>query len=215
MVRRTKPRRLVVTAGPTHEHVDPVRYLGNESSGKMGFEIARAAARRGDQVVLIAGPVALETPAGVRRVDVVSAREMLAATRTAFDEADALIMAAAVADWRPRRKRAGKWREKDSDKETAILELVRNPDILATLARRKGERLVVGFALETGAGLRRARAKMKRKNADYIVLNGASALGADRSSATILGRDGSTVQLVDRSKRFIARRLVSLRPLLG
>lgn len=209
--RRRARRRVVVTAGPTREHVDPVRFLSNESSGRMGFEIARAAAARGDRVVLVAGPVCLETPPGVRRVDVVSARAMLAATREAFAEADALVMCAAVADWRPRRRRAGKWRAKDGGQEVASIELVRNPDVLATLARRKGERLVVGFALETGSGLRRARAKLVRKNADFIVLNDAAALGAARTTVTILGADGSQRRLADRTKAEVARAIAALR----
>lgn len=203
-------RRVVVTAGPTREHLDPVRYLSNESSGRMGFAIAHAAHRRGDDVVLVAGPVALETPAGLKRVDVTSARDMLAATRAAFDGADVLVMCAAVADWRPRRKRAGKWRKGADPNEVAKIELVRNPDILATLAARKGERLVVGFALETGNGLARARAKLERKKVDYIVLNDASALGARRTTVTILGRDGSVTRLVDRPKTEVARAICAL-----
>lgn len=207
---RAGRRRVVVTAGPTREHVDPVRFLSNESSGKMGFEIARAAVRRGDDVVLIAGPVQLETPPGVRRVDVVSARDMLAAVRDEFRAADVLVMCAAVADWRPRRRLSGKWRKKDGGDETATIELARNPDILATVARRKGPRLVIGFALETGQGLERARRKLVRKNADYVVLNDASALRADRTSVTILGRDGSTRRLRGRTKRAVAEVLVGL-----
>ncbi|HED66443.1 MAG TPA: phosphopantothenoylcysteine decarboxylase [Planctomycetes bacterium] len=203
-------RRVVVTAGPTFEHIDPVRFLGNESSGKMGFEIARAAADRGDEVVLIAGPVHLPTPPGVRRVDVTSAREMLAALREEFAQADALFMAAAVADWRPARRLRSKWRAKDGGAERATIELVRNPDLVATVARRKGERLVVAFALETGRGLARARRKLEAKGADFIVLNDASALRADRSTVTILGRDGSSLRLEDRTKRSIAKRLVRL-----
>src|SRR5262249_55300406 len=163
-------RRVLVTAGPTREHVDPVRYLSNESSGRMGFELAAAAARRGDHVTLVSGPVHLPTPPGVRRIDVVSAREMLAATRAAFRAADALFRGAAVADGRPRRRRAGKWRKNEESMEVATLELARNPDILTTLARRKGARLVVGFALETGHGEARARAKLREKRLDYIVL---------------------------------------------
>jgi len=201
-----------VTAGPTREHVDPVRYLTNESTGKMGFEIARAAVRAGNRCVLVCGPVHLETPAGVERVDVTSARDMLRETRAAFVGADALYMAAAVADWRPRRRLAGKWREKEAGRDSASIELVRNPDILATLARKKRGRLVVGFALETSRGLQRARGKLERKRADYIVLNHASALGAERTSVTILGRDGSLRRLEDRTKRFVARELVALRP---
>ena len=107
---RTTCLSVVVSAGPTREYVDPVRYLSNESSGRMGFAIAAALAKHGVEVTLIAGPVALQTPEGVQRVDVVSAREMLAAVSKAFRFADALVMSAAVADWRPTRKLAGKWR---------------------------------------------------------------------------------------------------------
>lgn len=203
-------RRVLVTAGPTREHIDPVRYLTNESSGRMGFEIAAAAARAGARVTLVAGPVALPTPAGVERIDVVSAREMQAAARRAFRGADALFMCAAVADWRPLRKRSGKWRKEEETQDVANLELVRNPDILAGLAARKGARLVVGFALETGSGEARARAKLRRKGADYVVLNDARALGAVRTSVTILGRDGSRRRLAGRTKRAVAEVLVRL-----
>ena len=201
---------LLVTAGPTREHIDPVRYLSNESSGLMGFSIAAAGVRAGLHVTLVAGPVSLATPRGVRRIDVSSAREMLAAVRSNFAEADALIMAAAVSDWRPRRRLAGKWRKKDDGSDVASLELVRNPDILASVARRKGHRLVVGFALETGDGMRRARAKLHRKNADYIVLNDPSALGAERTSVIILDEDGGTQPLRGVTKAAVARHLVGL-----
>ncbi len=208
--KRAEPRRVVVTAGPTQEDVDPVRYLGNRSSGRMGFEIARAAAERGDEVILVAGPVCLETPPGVERIDVVSARDMLAALRRTFPAADALFMSAAVADWRPKRKLAGKWRKKDDGSEVAFLELVRNPDILATVTRRKGARLAVGFALETGDGERRARRKMVKKGVDWMVLNDESALGSERTSVLLLGRDGTERRLVNRTKRAVAKILVDL-----
>ncbi|MBL8802625.1 MAG: hypothetical protein JNN27_11550 [Planctomycetes bacterium] len=208
--KRSTALHVVVTAGPTREYVDPVRYLSNVSSGKMGFEIAAEAARRGCEVTLVAGPVRLETPVGVERVDVESAREMLAAVRKAFRGADALVMAAAVADWRPARRLAGKWRKKDDGTDTAVLELVKNPDVLATVARNKGRRVVVAFALETGDGERRARRKMARKNADFVVLNDASALNAERSSVTILGRDGSRRALSRKPKREIAGALIAL-----
>ncbi len=200
----------VVTAGPTREYVDPVRYISNESSGRMGFEIARAARQRGWRVTLIAGPVVLETPPGVERVDVISALDMLEATRRAFRAADALYMAAAVADWRPKRKLRGKWRKKDDGSDEARIDLVENPDVLASVAREKGERMVVAFALETADGLRRARAKLQRKNADWIVLNDASALNAQASRVTILGRDGSQAALALRSKAATAEALVDL-----
>ena len=213
MARKPKgpaPRRVLITAGPTREYIDPVRYLSNESSGKMGFAIAAAAAARGDEVTLIAGPVHQETPAGVTRIDVMSAREMLAAMREHFEDADVLFMSAAVADFRPKRRLAGKWRKKDDGTDTATIELVKNPDLLATIAKRKGDRMVVAFALETGNGKRRALAKRARKNADYICLNDASALGATKSTLTILGSDGSEQLLENRSKAVIAKRLVEL-----
>ena len=208
--RGRRPLRVLVTAGPTREHLDPVRYLSNESSGRMGFEIARAAAELGWRVTLVAGPVGLPTPPGVTRVNVVSAREMLDAASRAFRDADALFMAAAVSDWRPRLRRAQKWRKKEQGGTQAQLDLVRTPDILARLSRRKGARLVVGFALETADGERRARRKLVAKNADYVVLNDDSALNAERATVTILGRDGTSRRLENRSKAAIARALVGL-----
>lgn len=216
-----RPLHVVVTAGPTREHLDPVRYLTNESSGRMGFAIAAAAAERGHRVTLIAGPVNLATPDGVERVDIVSARDMLAATSRATRTADALFMSAAVCDWRPAKKLAGKWRKKDGGTATARLDLVRNPDILATVARAMARRsvgraaraarpLVVGFALETGDGLRRARRKLVKKGADFIVLNDASALNARRTSVLILGGDSSCRRLQNCTKETVAEALVEL-----
>jgi phosphopantothenoylcysteine decarboxylase/phosphopantothenate--cysteine ligase len=179
---RARPPRILVTAGPTREHVDPVRYLTNESTGRMGFAIAAEAARAGAEVVLVAGPVQLPTPSGVRR----------------------------VADWRPRRKWSGKWRKTATRREVATLELVENPDILRTLCQRKGARLAIGFALETGAGLARARAKLARKGADYIVLNGPASLGGARTSAVLLGRDGTLTRFEDTTKVALARALARL-----
>ncbi|HEV8112522.1 MAG TPA: phosphopantothenoylcysteine decarboxylase [Planctomycetota bacterium] len=210
--RARKRLNVVVTAGPTREHVDPVRYLSNESSGRMGFAIAAAAAAAGHAVTLIAGPVALPTPRGVRRIDVVSAREMFAATLRAFRAADALFMAAAVCDFRPSRRLAGKWRAKERAGVSTRVTLVRNPDILAACGRQRGAdpKLVVGFALETSSGIRRARRKLTRKGADFIVLNDERALNAPRASVLILGGDGSVRRLENRTKVRIARELVGL-----
>ncbi|MCH2104474.1 MAG: hypothetical protein MK297_10740 [Planctomycetes bacterium] len=208
--RRGGRRRVVVTAGPTRERIDPVRYLSNDSSGTMGFAIAEAAAARGDQVTLIAGPVSLTTPKGVKRIDIESARELEVALKEAFRECDALFMAAAVCDFRPLRRFRGKWRKKEAGQERASLELVSNPDILSSVTRRKGDRLVVGFALETGDGLRRAKNKLEKKRMDYVVLNGPSALNASKTTVTILGKDGSQERLADRTKRAVAKVLVEL-----
>jgi len=216
-VRMTHSVRILISAGPTREHVDPVRFLTNESSGRMGFEIAAAAARAGHRVTLIAGPVNLETPKGVKRIDVVSAREMLAALKKAWRTCDALYMAAAVSDWRPVRKLAGKWRAKDGGAETTTLVLVRNPDILHSLTKgeRDPRRTVVAFALETGDGERRARAKLAQKGADWIVLNAPSALNSARTSVRILGADGIEFGIDDQPKATVAIRLVELLDLEG
>jgi len=209
---RRTPRACVVTAGPTREYVDPVRFLSNESSGLMGFSIAAALARRGHDVTLVAGPVNQPTPEGVERVDVVTAREMLAALRSRWSTCEALFMAAAVADWRPAVRRAGKWRAKDGGATRTTLDLVRNPDVLASLTRgrRDPDRTVVAFALETGDGVRRARAKLASKGADWIVLNSAAALNARRSAVRILGADGLEFDLALRDKSEVAERLADL-----
>jgi phosphopantothenoylcysteine decarboxylase/phosphopantothenate--cysteine ligase len=210
--RRPARMRVLVTAGPTRERIDPVRFLSNDSSGRMGFAIAEAAARAGHDVVLIAGPVTLATPSGVRRIDVESAREMLAAAKKEWRKADALLMAAAVADFRPAKQLASKWRAKNGGAKTARLDLVRNPDVIATLTRgkRHPDRLVVAFALETGDGERRALAKLAKKGADWIVLNGTVALNSERTKLVVLGADGVRIAIPERSKRAAARDLVAL-----
>ena len=201
---------VLVTAGPTREHLDPVRYLSNESSGRMGFEIARAAVEAGHRATLIAGPVHLETPPGVERVDVVSALDMLAALEEHFPRADAIYMAAAVGDFRPRKRLDGKWKKKEEGGAPAVLELVENPDLLRTITRDKGDRKVIAFALETADGERRAAAKLVRKNADWIVLNGASALNAPESSVTVFDADGALWSAEGCPKRETAARLIQL-----
>jgi phosphopantothenoylcysteine decarboxylase / phosphopantothenate---cysteine ligase len=203
-------KHVVVTAGPTREYIDPVRYLSNESSGTMGFEIARAAVEAGHTVTLIAGPVHKDTPVGVARVDVVSALDMLAALEEHFPDADAIFMAAAVGDFRPAERFTGKWKKKEEGGGLAALELVENPDLLATIAKDKGERTVVAFALETDDGERRAAEKLVRKNADYIVLNGASALNAAASTVTLMSADGVVWRLENAPKEETAQRLVAL-----
>jgi phosphopantothenoylcysteine decarboxylase/phosphopantothenate--cysteine ligase len=186
-------RTLVISAGPTHEDLDPVRYLGNKSSGKMGFALAERAAARGARVWLVAGPVALATPAGVDRVDVRSAREMDAAIEARFDEADAIVMSAAVADYRPAAAATDKLKKPD-DEADFVLRLVQNPDILAALGARRGSAkrpVLVGFALETQALLANARSKLTKKRADLIVANHAEdGLGTDDNVATLVSAEG-------------------------
>ncbi len=191
-------RRLVVSAGPTYEDIDPVRFVGNRSSGKMGFAIAARAAARGAAVTLVAGPVALETPRGVRRVDVRSALEMRAALDAALGGdpgADALVMAAAVADYRPASPSAAKI--KKSGGGLPAIALAENPDLLAELGAQRGERarpVLVGFALETGTAddvLAYAARKLSDKRVDLVVANHADAsLGRDDNDAALVSADG-------------------------
>ncbi len=160
--------KLLITAGPTREHLDPVRFLSNRSTGKMGFAIAQAAAERGHTVTLVAGPVSLPTPQGVIRVDVVSALDMLAAVERLLPYHTALVMSAAVADWRPKELSDTKLKKAVMK---PVLELVPNPDILKTIRPLKGQRLFVGFAAETGDPLAEAQRKLESKGLDLIVAN--------------------------------------------
>lgn len=193
--------RVLVTAGPTREHVDPVRFLSNPSSGKMGFALAEAAARRGAAVTLICGPAHLETPLHVERINVESAEEMHDAVM-AHREADIVIMAAAVADYAPM-ERATKKIKKGSG--NMVLHLRRTPDILYALQQRRAEgQLLVGFAMETSEGLENARKKLHEKNMDWIVLNmltAGSGFETETNRITLLNRNGHEEALPMMSKR--------------
>ncbi len=163
--------RFLVTAGPTREHLDPVRFLTNRSTGKMGFAVAAAAVAAGHEVVLVSGPVSLPTPEGVERVDIVSARDLLAAVEERLPESDVLVMTAAVADWRPKATSATKLKKGTMN---PVLELEPNPDILRTIAPLKGDRLFIGFAAETGDPVPEARRKLAAKGLDLVVANDVS-----------------------------------------
>lgn len=178
---------VLISAGPTREHLDPVRFLSNRSTGKMGFAIAEAAAERGHNVTLVAGPVVLPTPEKVKRIDVVSAIEMLEAIKQELPANEILIMTAAVADWRPKQTSRTKLKKSEMD---GVLELERNPDILKELAALKRNRCFVGFAAETGDPVPEAQRKRKEKNLDMIVANDVSAADAgfavDTNRVTLL-----------------------------
>jgi phosphopantothenoylcysteine decarboxylase/phosphopantothenate--cysteine ligase len=179
-------KRILVTAGPTHEPIDPVRYIANRSSGKQGFAIAEALAKLGADVTLVAGPVALPTPAGVARVDVETAREMAAACDAALP-ADAAVMVAAVADWHV--DAATTKIKKRADGTPPTLAFSENPDILATLSHSpKRPRLVVGFAAETNDVIAHAKAKLASKGCDWIVANDVS--------GDVMGGDANSIHLV-------------------
>ena len=200
-------KRAIVTAGPTFEPIDPVRAITNRSSGKQGFAIAGALAALGCEVTLVAGPVAQPTPPGVRRVDVETARDMLAACEAALP-ADVAVCVAAVADWRP--ATLGARKIKKGEDGAPPIALVENPDILATLARgARRPKLVVGFAAETHEVEAHARAKLQRKGCDWIVANDVSqpgVMGGDENAVAIVSAEG--VERWERSpKKLVARKL--------
>ena len=206
----------LITAGPTRESVDPVRYLSNRSSGKMGYAVASAAIRRGARVILVSGPTALEPPAGATIVRVESAEEMRDAVLRSLPEATVVVKAAAVADYRPKRSLPSKIRSKQ---EGLSIELVSTPDILAEVARQKGERFVVGFAAETGSVVAEAQAKLRSKGLDLIVANDVSRAGigfdADDNQVTFVDRWGGVETLPKMPKLDVAQalldRIVSLK----
>jgi phosphopantothenoylcysteine decarboxylase/phosphopantothenate--cysteine ligase len=185
-------RRVLITAGPTQEPIDPVRYISNRSSGKQGFAIAQAAAEAGAHVVLVTGPVDLPDPAGVEVIRIESARDMLARVEAALP-ADVAIFAAAVADWRVARETDQKIK-KTAEGTPPALALVENPDILKTISHSATRpRLVVGFAAETQDLLKNARAKLERKGCDWIVANDVS------PQTGVMGGDNNTIHIVTRS----------------
>jgi phosphopantothenoylcysteine decarboxylase/phosphopantothenate--cysteine ligase len=210
--------RVLVTAGPTREPIDPVRFIGNRSSGRQGYAIAEEAARRGADVTLVSGPTSLSDPFGVRVVRVETALQMRDAVATAFSDADVVVMTAAVADFRPAEAAASKLK-KAAAPDTLRLE--RNPDILAGLGERKGDRLLVGFAAETGDVVAHARAKLAEKNLDMVVGNDVSEPGVGFDSTVnrvvfvtavgeealpVMGKRAVAGELLDRVARMIKER---------
>jgi phosphopantothenoylcysteine decarboxylase/phosphopantothenate--cysteine ligase len=201
--------RILVSAGPTREEIDPVRYLTNHSSGRMGFAIAAAACRRGAMVTLIAGPVKLPPPAGVEVVSVVSARQMQEAMLGRFTDADVVIKAAAVSDYRPLSRQHQKMKKKSA---VLSLELEKTPDILAELGHRKEHQILVGFAAETENLLEHATQKLVSKNLDMVVANDVSVPGAgfdvDTNIVRFIYRDGEVESLELMSKTAVANQLL-------
>jgi phosphopantothenoylcysteine decarboxylase / phosphopantothenate---cysteine ligase len=208
-VRDLAGEKVLVTAGPTRENVDPVRYLTNRSSGKMGYAVAEAAARRGAHVILVSGPTSLEAPVGVERVDVQSAEEMHRAVLQKVADCSIAIFAAAVADYRPAEPNEQKIKRNN---ESTTIALEPTPDILASVARNKGERFIVGFAAETDDVTENARKKLAVKNADLIVANDVTAEGAgfdhESNIVTLFARDGRDLALPRMSKSEVAQRIL-------
>jgi phosphopantothenoylcysteine decarboxylase/phosphopantothenate--cysteine ligase len=203
---------VLVSAGGTREPIDNVRYLGNRSSGKMGFAVAGEAARRGASVVLVAGPTPLATPPRVRRIDVLTALELRDAMFAEFDRATITVMAAAVADFRAAQRRELKIKKEDlADDSGLTLELIRNPDILAELCQRKGNRVVIGFAAESHDLVASARRKIARKGCDLLVANNISSetsgFEVDDNAVVFVWPDGQIEELPSLPKREVASQL--------
>ena len=205
-------RKVVITAGPTREALDPVRYISNHSSGKQGFAVAAAAAAAGAQVTLVAGPVQLATPAGVSRIDVVTARDMHAAVLREMPGCDVFVAVAAVADYRPLTESATKIK-KAGDGAPLTLELVENPDVVGSVGALSTRPFIVGFAAETDNLLQNARSKRQRKNMDLIVLNNVAdteiGFSSDSNAVTFISADGET-HLPKAPKAEIAAQLIKV-----
>ena len=202
-------RRFLVTAGPTREAIDPVRYISNHSTGKMGYALAAELCSRGAEVTLVSGPTQLETPRGVKRIDVETAEEMYQAAVEAFERCDGAVMCAAVADYRPAQVADQKIKKGEVDWQ---LSLEPTRDIARELGGRKGDRLLVGFALETEQEREHALAKLQKKNLDFIVLNSladpGAGFGVDTNRITILDREGRLEEYPLKSKAEVARDII-------
>ena len=202
--------RIVISAGPTREAIDPVRYITNRSTGKMGYAIAEAAQKKGLEVVLVSGPVNLERPEGVEFIQIESAAEMAQAMKQSAENADIIVMAAAVADYRPRQYSSSKVKKSDGD---MCIELERTEDILLSLGKnKKPGQILVGFAAETDDLLKNAQGKLERKNLDYIAANIVGVPGrgfaADTNAVTLIARDGSQTEFALQSKKDLAAALI-------
>ncbi len=202
-------KKVVVTAGPTRERIDPVRYISNFSSGKMGYAIAEAAVALGAETTLISGPVELPKPAGVQLINVESAEEMLNAVLSRFDEADLVVKSAAVADYRPKEQHTQKMKKREGDSSIA---LERTTDILKTLGEQKKGQVLIGFAAETNDAIEYGMKKLSNKNLDYIIVNDVTdpdgGFGSDTNVVTLLSRKGQAYPFDAMHKKELAKMLL-------
>ena len=198
--------RILITSGPTRQYLDPVRYLTNASSGRMGAALAAAALELGHEVVIVSGPVEVPYPAAARVIPIVSTEEMLAAARAAFADCDGLIGAAAPCDYRPEEVEPHKIAKTG---EPLLLRLLETDDVVATLAAEKADRWVVGFALETDDHRLRALAKLERKRCDLMVLNGVEAMNSLENQVEILDRAGGVLLAASGAKEAVAREILA------
>ena len=202
-----KGKKILITSGRTKENIDPIRYLSNNSSGKMGYSLAQAAVDMGAEVTLISGPTDLKVPNGLKNfISVESALEMYKKVDEYFKNTDIFIACAAVADYRPKEYKKEKIKKSDSD---FVIELVRNPDILLEMSKKKEKQLLVGFAAETNDIRENALKKLKKKNLDIIVANNASVMGSDENVIEIIRKDRTSVEISQKSKVELAYDILS------
>ncbi|MCC6574297.1 MAG: phosphopantothenoylcysteine decarboxylase [Planctomycetes bacterium] len=194
--------RILITAGPTHEYLDDVRYIGNPSTGRMGLEMARAAQRMGASVTVVCGPSSLQPPVGVKFVPVVSAEDMLEAVSERFGECDMFIATAAVSDYRPKERLKGKLKK---GKKVISLKLVRNPDVLLRMGKRREEQQrIIGFSLETANSIENARGKLERKNCDLMVVTTPAHFGDAREAVRVISKQGFVAEIPPSTKAELA-----------
>lgn len=202
--------KILITAGPTRESLDPVRFISNRSTGEMGFAIAKAAKRRGHKVILISGPTHLAPPKGVKFFSVQTARQMQKEILNNFSSAESVVMAAAVSDYRPAKESRVKIKK---SKNILNLKLIKNPDILEVLGRSKGKKILVGFALETGGLYKNALKKLKEKKLDFIVANQLTkkqnVFGTGKTNVLIIDKNGNKAHLRSVTKDEVAEEIVS------
>ncbi len=199
--------RILITSGPTRQYLDPVRYLTNASSGRMGAALAAAALKLGHEVIVLSGPVEVEYPAGAKVIPVVSTEEMLCSARETFADCDGLIGAAAPCDYRPLHVEPSKISKTG---EPLLLKLIETDDVVATLGAEKKNRWVVGFALETEDHRLRSLAKLERKHCDLMVSNGVEAIDSHENRVEILAPDGKVLSTVEGNKRLVAEQILAV-----
>ncbi len=209
----TSPKSLniLISAGPTREPIDDIRFISNYSTGLLGFELAKEALRRQHNIILIAGPVHLETPKKVKRIDVITASDMQKEINRHFEWCNCLIMSAAVSDYRPKRKIPGKLKKRKSQ---ISLELIKNPDILKTLGKKKKDKILVGFSLDVEETIENAKTKLKDKNLDLIVANRMSSgnipFGRNKISVSIIDKSLKIIRFKDIYKKRLAHKLLDI-----
>jgi len=201
-----KDKQILITAGPTREYIDPVRYISNDSSGRMGYALAEAAKAMGAKVTLISGPTSLLHPKGVKTISVITAREMYRSALEHYKKADIIICAAAVADFRPIQQSKRKIKKDNA----ATINLVQNPDILKTLGKKKRSgQLLIGFALETENILKNALKKLQEKRCDMIVANHATNISAETGSVILLDHQKRSRHIIGKKKKAIAKEILN------